>query len=258
MPYTHHVPPLALLQGEPAIPSWLVQAVIVFFLVGLPIIRGIRETLAKKKEFERRRADAPPADGGAPEVDPLDEARRKWEALMRGEEPATPPPAPAERAAPPPMPRPTMAEATPPTQLAGPLSTFAPTPTESEVEAANDEETADAEHFIPDEETRAREENERRIREEREARAAFLQRERESGVGRRATVASDPMTSLGAPTAAATIQRAARPDVLFGVEADTRARRAALRRAMVAAEVLQAPVALRDPEQGPVGLRRTA
>lgn len=246
---------LDLLLAEPALPGWLIQALLVFFFIVLPIIRSIRESLAKKKEFEQRRSgaspDAPPEPDIAAEVE---EARRRWRELVSGEAPA----APVAQAAPPPIPRPTMAEAAPPAQLAGQLSDFRPTPTEDEVEAANDEATADAEHFIPDEETRAREENERRLREEREARSEFLRRERESGAGRRAGVASDPMTSLGAPTAAAEIQRKRRPDVLFGETADPAARRAALRRAIVAAEVLGTPAALRDPATGPVGLRRSA
>lgn len=247
---------LDLLLAEPALPGWLIQALLVFFFIVLPIIRSIRESLAKKKEFEQRRSgaspDAPPEPDIAAEVE---EARRRWRELVSGEAPAAPV---AQAAPPPPIPRPTMAEAAPPAQLAGQLSDFRPTPTEDEVEAANDEATADAEHFIPDEETRAREENERRLREEREARSEFLRRERESGAGRRAGVASDPMTSLGAPTAAAEIQRKRRPDVLFGETADPAARRAALRRAIVAAEVLGTPAALRDPATGPVGLRRSA
>ncbi len=244
-----------LLAPEQGLPVWLIQALLVFFFIGLPILRSLRETLKQKKELEQRRGSADA--GGSDSASQMDEARRRWEALMRGEESA-PPARPAAQAAPPPVPRPTAAEMAPPAQLAGQLSDFQPSPTEDEVEAADDETTADPEHFIPDEETRAREENERRLREERESRIAFLQRERESGAGRRTNVASDPMTSLGAPTAAATIQRAARPNVLFGDGVDAAARRAALRRAILANEVLGSPAALRDPASGPVGLRRPA
>ncbi len=248
---------LPVLLAEQGLPGWLIQALLVFFFIGLPILRSIRETLKKKKELDQRRRDS--GAGDAAEVDPaaqMEEARRRWEALLRGEESAAPVRPAAQMAPPPPIPRPTMAEAASPAQLAGQLSDFKPSPTEDEVEAANDETTADPEHFIPDEETRAREENDRRLRDEREARTAFLQRERETGAGRRANVTSDPMTSLGAPTAAATIQRAARPNVLFGESANAATRRAALRRAILAAEVLGPPVALRDPATGPVGLRR--
>ncbi|MCY2958630.1 MAG: hypothetical protein NTY35_00535 [Planctomycetota bacterium] len=248
--------PPALL-AEPALPGWLVQALLVFFFLVLPIIRGIRESLAKKKELANRRADAGPEQAEEPDATAqMDEARRRWEAMLRGEETA-PPAAPA---VPPAIPvsRPKASDIVPPAQLAGTLTDMKPAPNEDDVETTTDEATADPEHFIPDEETRAVEENDRRLREEREARTDFLRRERETGAGRRANVTSDPMTSLGAPTAAATIQRAVRPDVLFGDLADAKTRRVALRRAIVAAEVLGPPVALRDPATGPVGLRRPA
>lgn len=251
----HLAPTSGIALAEPTLPSWLIQALLVFFFLVLPIVRGIRESLAKKREFERRRDTAPLPSGGEPDVAAqVDEARRRWEALLRGEEtkPAPAPPPPPVVAA-----RPTAAEAVPP-PLGGALSDFAPAPSEDQVEAANDEETADAEHFIPDEETRAREENDRRLRDEREARAAFLQRERESGAGRRAGVAADPMTSLGAPTAAAVVERARRANPLGIDLATPERRRASLRRAILANEVLGAPIALRDPASGPPGLRRSA
>jgi len=247
---------LALL-AEDTIPGWIIKAALIFFFIGLPILRGIKETLAKKKEFAEQRRQARDL-GSAPagEVEDLDEAKRRFEALLRGEEPApraapTPPP-------PPPVPRPTMAEAPPPAQLAGRLSDLPDAPSEDEAEAAATRETADTEHFVVDEETKAREELDRRLRDERDSRTEFLRRERESGAGRRLNVAADEMTSLGAPTAAATIQRAQRPEVLFTALADAKARRAALRRAIIASEVLGAPAALRGPDSGPAGLRQSA
>jgi hypothetical protein len=246
--------PLLIADGDDVL-GWIFKALIVLFFIGLPIVRSIREAIAKQKEMTQRRADAPLGSETDPRAQ-MAEARRRWEALVRGEEaPAVPraaPPAPA------PVARPTAAEASSSRPLSGPLSDLRPAPTEDEVEAANDESTADSEHFVPDEEAQAREENDRRLREERESRSAFLQRERESGAGRRANVAADAMTSLGAPTAAARIERAVRPQVLFGDLDSALVRKAALRRAIVAAEVLGPPVALRDPATGPVGMRRPA
>jgi hypothetical protein len=178
----------------------------------------------------------------------MEDARRRFEALLRGEAPepviARDPPSTASANAP---------EA----RLAGRLTDMTPVPNEDDVESSSNPETADPEHFIPDEEERSREEIDRRIRVERESRTEFLRRERLSGAGRRASVAADPMTSLGAPTAAAKIQRAVRPDVLFPDGASAAVRVAAMRRAVLAAEVLGQPCALRDPAAGPVGLRRS-
>lgn len=239
-------------QAEEVFPGWLIKAVLIFLLFGLPILRGIKETLAKKTEQRRQARDHGTAP--TPEVEDLSEAKRRFEALLRGEE------LPRREApvAPPPMPRQTAAEASPPAQLAGRLSDLSEAPSEDDAEAAASEETADAEHFVVDEETKAREELDRRLRDERDSRTEFLKRERESGAGRRVNVAAEEMTSLGAPTAAATIQRAQRPEVLFTALADAKARRAALRRAMIASEVLGAPAALRGPDSGPAGLRQSA
>jgi len=246
---------LALL-AEESFPGWIIKAVLIFMFIGLPILRGIKETLAKKKELTEQRRQARD-QGGFPagEVEDLGEARRRFEALLRGEEP---PARTTTVAPPPPMSRHVAAEATPPTQLAGRLSDLSEAPSEEEAEAAATEETADAEHFVVDEETKAREELDRRLRDERDSRTEFLKRERESGAGRRVNVAADEMTSLGAPTAAATIQRAQRPEVIFTALADAKARRTALRRAIIASEVLGAPAALRGPDAGPAGLRQSA
>jgi len=246
---------LALL-AEESVPGWIIKAVLIFMFIGLPILRGIKETLAKKKELTEQRRQARD-QGGLPasEVEDLGEARRRFEALLRGEEP---PARTATVAPPPPMPRHIEAEATPPTQLAGRLSDLSEAPSEDDAEGAATEETADAEHFVVDEETSAREELDRRLRNERASRTEFLKRERESGAGRRLNVAADEMTSLGAPTAAATIQRAQRPEVIFTALADAKSRRAALRRAIIASEVLGAPAALRGPDAGPAGLRQSA
>ncbi|MBL8861533.1 MAG: hypothetical protein JNK02_05930 [Planctomycetes bacterium] len=252
---------LGLLPQEQGLPGWLIQALLVFFFLVLPVVRGIRETIAKRKELagelERRRRAGPEREAEPdPEALDLEEARRRFEAMLRGEH-ATPP---ATQAAPPPppVPRPTLADSPAPRELAGRLSDLPPAPDENEAEAAVSPEAADADHFVVDEESSAAEENERRLREERASRGDYLRREREQSVSRRTTVTADGQTSFGAPTPAATIQRATRPEVLFAGGADPASRRAALRRAIVAAEVLGSPAAIRDPEHGPLGLRRTA
>lgn len=250
--------PFAL--ADNGIPGWVIQAVLVFFFIGLPILRSIREAAVKRRELERRRAelrDGPSRSTGADPMaestpDPMeqmDEARRRFEALLRGEEPASaPPPAPV-------LVRESASEPVPQARLAGRLSELRPAPNENDAERGDDPDSADPEHFIEDEELRSRDEIDRRLRVERDERSDFLRRERESGIGRRSGVAADPMTSLGAPTAAATIERAVRPDALFATDANAVDRRAAMRRAFIAAEILGAPTALRDGGSGPAGLR---
>ncbi len=244
--------PFAL--AERSIPGWIIQAVLVFLFIGLPILRSIRESAAKKRALDRDRPSreprSSPASGESADDPPDDmqEARRRFEALLRGEAPDSAPRIPPPRAR--------VAEApVPEAALAGRLTDMRPAPNEDDTEAGDDPETADPEHFIPDEELRSREEIDRRIRVEREARADFLARERAGSVGRRTSVAAETMTSIGAPTAAATIERAVRPDALFEPDANANDRRAAMRRAFIAAEILGAPTALRDGGTGPASLR---
>lgn len=245
-------------------PGWIIQALLVFFFIGLPILRSIREAAGKRRELERRRAETtaettaeprgvPSAEAytdSAPDpVEQMEEARRRFEALLRGEEPRSASPTvsiPVREARP---------ELVPQARLGGRLSELRPAPNENDAERGDDPDTADPEHFIEDEELRSREEIDRRLRVERDARSDFLRRERENGIGRRSGVASDPMTSLGAPTAAATIHRTVRPDALFGPDASAADRQAAMRRAFVASEILGAPTALRDAGSGPASLR---
>jgi hypothetical protein len=251
-----------VLLAEPGIPTWLIQAFLVFIFVVLPLVRGVRESLAKKRELEQRRLDrVDPAQSpdGSDAPDAMDEARRRWEALMRGEEVSAPPAPP-----PPPIPRPTAASiphasAAPP--LVGQLSDMAPAPSENETEEADDEATADPEHGIPDEETLAREANARRLRVERGERSDFLRREREGGAGRRANVAPDALTSLGGEAAVTVRPARARAELPFAGLGDPRERRTALRRALVMSEVLGTPLGLTETgttASGPVGLRPTS
>jgi hypothetical protein len=136
-----------------------------------------------------------------------------------------------------------------------------PAPSEDETEKAGDEATADPEHWIPDEEQLARDANANRLKVERGERSDFLRREREGGAGRRANVAPDVLTSLGG-VAAVTDQPARwRPDMPFADLGDARARRTALRRALVLSEVLGTPAGLTETgagAAGPVALRKPA
>jgi len=251
-----------LLLADPGIPTWLIQAFLVFLFVVLPIVRGVRESMAKKRELEQRRLDrvdpTPEPDG----PDAMEEARGRWEALMRGEEVSAPP----ARAVPPPppIPRPTAATAAPvPTSapFGGRPSDLTPAPSENETEKANDEATADPEHWIADEEQSAREGNVQRLKVERGERSEFLRREREGGAGRRANVAPDVLTSLGGAAAVTDMPTLWRPDMPFAELGDPRARRAALRKAVVLSEVLSTPAGLTAMgigAAGPVALRQTS
>ncbi len=253
---------MVLLLAEPGIPTWLIQAFLVFLFVVLPIVRGVRESMAKKRELEQRRLDRVDPEQAPDAPDAMDEARRRWESLLRGEEVSAPPARSAPP--PPPIPRPTAASAPPvPMQapLVGRLSDMKPAPSENETEEADDEATADPEHWIPDEEQSAREANVQRLKVERGERSDFLRREREGGASRRANVAPDLLTSLGGVAAVTEVAVHWRPDMPFAELGDPRARRAALKRAVVMSEVLGTPaglIAMGTGAAGPVALRQTS
>jgi len=81
---------MSFLLAEPGIPSWLIQAGLVFFFVVLPIIRGVRESMAKKRELEQRRFDRvdPAQAADAPDTtDAMDEARRRRRRRSRSRDP---------------------------------------------------------------------------------------------------------------------------------------------------------------------------
>ncbi|MEY2807787.1 MAG: hypothetical protein RIR65_2204 [Planctomycetota bacterium] len=247
-----------------------IKFVVFFFVVVLPILRTIHEAVKTRQAESRRRAESgAPAteveEGGDADADG-DEARRAFEALMRGEDPARAP-------APPPIPAAAPAvevvsrrvergragdlhrearESELPGQIEERLETRGDEARSSEGESY--EEELEARGLAqPDEEELAAAENRRRIDEERSRREAFLRAERESAAGRRVTVGSAAMTSFEldkkpVETAATRPARAERATKLLGTRAD-------LRRAVLAAEVLGRPSALREPGEGPVGLR---
>jgi hypothetical protein len=214
-----------------AIVDWIMRHIgpifigIVFFV--LPLLRSLKEQAAKKKAMEAR--GGPPAEEDG-EVD----GSEAWKALMRGETrevarpPAVEPPPLARNVAPPPPARPVEGSETQPT-LSGRLSDFADAPTEDEEESTLDEEGL------------ARELNDRLLREELQRRSDFLAREKESPA--RKTVTPETLTTIDATDTVklAAVDRSAGA-LLFGPGAD---RRDALRRALVAREVLGPPLALR-------------
>jgi hypothetical protein len=213
--------------------------VALFFFI-LPILRALKEAKEKQREAEARRTQAP-----AEEKSDEQKAKEMWADLLRGEAPAPPPRPPPVPSPARPVPQPIASNAGPPPQLAPPMQVFSDVPTEAEMES-----TFDA--------TReAQVQNEAALRNERTRRDDFLRREREGAETPRASVEPTAMTSfeLGGDEVIEIQARALRRRDLLGLEKN---RRAALRRALVGAEVLGRPVALRTggEEIGPLALRR--
>lgn len=199
---------------------------VVFFV--LPIVRGLMEQAKKKKQILERETPPPARDDEEPD------GRKAWEALMRGEEPVSKPPPLVEppimmrTVTPPPIKRAVEGSEVHPT-LTGRLSDFPSAPTENEEEGSLDEESL------------ARELNDRMLREEMQRRSDFLSRERENAA--RKEIAPESLVSIEARETekAVVIDRSAL-GALFTQGVD---RRVALRRAMIAREVLGPPLALR-------------
>lgn len=248
----------------------LVKFAVFFFVVVLPILRTIHEAVKAR----RAEAEARDARGGAPleaeeELDEEAQARRAWEALMRGEQPAqaAPPPPPpvapaaegvsrrVERGKAGDLGREAL-EVEPPAKVENRYERYGDEAVSSEGASYEEEIAASGEEQL-DEEALATAANQRRIDEERARREAFLRSEREGAAGRRESVVAEAMTSFdlerqiqpaAAPAAAATpAARGARPRVLRS--------RDDVRRGILAAEILGRPAALRERSEGPVGLR---
>jgi hypothetical protein len=211
--------------------------VALFFFI-LPILRAIKEAKEKQREAEARRTQAPSEEKSEEE-----KAQEMWADLLRGEAPAPPPPPP-----PPPPPRAvpqTLPTPEAPAPLAPSIEVFSGSPTEAEMESTFDEARA------------AQDQNDAALRDERARREGFLRREREGAETPRASVEPSDMTSFDvsvSQTADGRAQEKRRRDLL-GLATN---RRAALQRALVGAEVLGRPVALRtgSEEIGPLALRR--
>jgi hypothetical protein len=227
--------------------EWIGPAFVAFFFFVVPIVRAMRESKEKQKQLAQKREQASVSGGGAaPEKGaPADwdaeQARRKWEALLRGEEiepgPYTPAAKPEVVRAPPPV------EASEPATLVGSLSSLEPAPSEDEQESSFDEERMSQ----IDNETLAREEKKRRD--------DFLFAEREGAPVRADVAPALPPERPSEPVLVAADAR--RRESLFGPGARPGSR-SALRRAILASEVLGRPVGLRDgsDEAGPIAARR--
>ncbi len=248
---------LVLQKPDKNLVEFLVQAFLVFIFIVLPIVRGIRESIAKKRENERKRAGL--AGAGEPDDEERERqaARERWEALLRGEQPAE-----AEApSAPPPLPVPTpvqrerASDSLADPMLAADAPVLAPAPVESATEAADDPRSADPEHFIPDEEEVALAENARRLDEERRRREAAI-RGRAGAGGTRDSVVPAARIALRPDAQPAAVVTRRAPSAVHEMLPAGADRLAALRRAVVLAEVLAEPAALRGPDAGPVGLRR--
>lgn len=229
-------------------PEWLGKlvsfAILFMVFVGGPMLRALKES-AEKRRAARERGLAPAETKSAE-----DEARRAWEALLRGESPEGSAEAPAS--APPPVPTPMVQRERAsqpkrepaPGQAEGPapLHTLGAPASEDALETRFDEATEETD---VDEERRAQEVRERELAEERERRRRFRTLEQQSG-GDRADVAPAEISSLQgglaqtANTNAPVRARVENP--LFGAHGGNA--RARLRQALLAREVLGPPRAL--------------
>lgn len=222
-------------------------AILFMVFVGGPLMRALKES-AEKRRLARERGIAPAETASAE-----DEARRAWEALLRGESPerapeVAPPTAPPlvqrERASQPARATPEAAPEGPP-----PLHTLGAPASEDELETRFDEATEEGD---VDEERRAQEVRERELAEERERRRRFRNLEQQSG-GDRAEVAPVEMSSLqGGLAQTANTDAPVRPRVanpLFGAAGGNA--RARLRQALLAREVLGPPRGMRPHDFDP-------
>ena len=205
----------------------LVKFAVFFFVVVLPIVRTIMEAVKARQAEAARREEQGTSAGAEPEsAGDADEdaARRAWEALMRGEEPvrevneAPPPPAPPMVA---PVSRRVEARSVEARSVKGPSSEGA----SSEGESYEEQLEAKGEEQL-DEEEAALVFNQRLLDEERARREAELTR-------RVASVQAERP-----PLDVAVRRTQARPQLLGSREE--------LRRAVLSAEILGRPVALRD------------
>jgi hypothetical protein len=255
--------------------EWIGPAFVAIFFFILPILRAMKEAKEKQRQMAERQGGTGTQAESAREA-----AKRKWEELLRGEEGEAGPYAPPTMAgaetehAPPPSLRPSVphqpAEPVPQPLFEGSLSPFEPVASEEQVERSYDEgrsleQGRSLEDGRFDEEKSAHDAHEEALRAERRRRAEFLAAERGDALAR-ADVASALAPSMGAgmapqrmselsiaPPAAAAPAR----ETTVGAGAGFGSR-SALRRAILASEILGKPVGLRDGSEatGPLGARR--
>ncbi len=209
----------------------LVNGLVVFFFIGLPILKGLLESRKqrKAKEQERERGSAPDE---STQAGTTESARPSWEELLRGEVPAEPP---APAAATPPIPAQTGSRI-PTTGTLVSLDRGAPPMlSEENLEsgAGNDEETL-AEEAIA-----------RREREEFERQQETARRQREAASSQRTSV--EPVYTAGVDLAASRagdLGTPAAPSMLARRTSRTRAPQLNLARAIVMSEIVGPPVGL--------------
>lgn len=229
--------PLLLQRAPESDPGSLLEGLFKFLIFavffGLPILRSVLEA---RKKARARDAQAPSEGADAEEERRAQaaEARRRWEALLRGESPEGAPAAPAP-AAPPPLPASRTERegdrAPPPLVL---FDTSGTSEEELEAEGAGDEER------------RAREELDRRLREERSRREILTERparEEALTMSQVAPPAGGFELAVQEPSAAETVQR--RRYSRGGTGGGYRL--GDLRRAVIASEILGPPVSSRGP-----------
>jgi hypothetical protein len=198
-----------------------IQVLVVFFLFGLPVLRGLLESARKARERRAGEGGGARAEREAAEA----EARRRWEERLRGEgagapaAPAAPPPAPPSRV---PLP----AEPPPPPPLVV-IDSLPGDPSRRLEDAAGDEELS------------AREELDRRLFEERRRREDFVRLEREAAATRRVGVEPEYVPAFELEVARP-VEEAREPAVRRPALAGS-----GLRAAVIASEVLGRPLALR-------------
>jgi type IV secretory pathway VirB10-like protein len=205
----------------------LINGAVVFFFIGLPILKGLLESRKQRKAKEQQRAPAEPTASTTTEP-----ARPSWEELLRGDVPTEP-----IATTPPPLPT-TMQPGSrvPTTGTLVSLDKAAPQMlSEENLESESES----------DEETLAEEAIARREREEFARQQETARRQRESASSLRASV--EPVYVAGVDLAtprAADLTTAAAPSALERRATRGRMPRASLARAMVMSEILGPPVGL--------------
>ncbi len=204
----------------------IINGLVVFVFIGLPIVKSILESRKQEKEKQRRASvetEAPPVE---------ERARPTWEELLRGEvesPPAVPPPIPPSAQSP----------------VSRVPSTGSLVDLESSAPPMLSEENLESEG-ASDEEAIAQEAIERREREELARQQEIVRRQREAASSMRESV--EPVYTAGVDLAAA------RPaPALARAASRSRIPRTELARGVVMAEILGAPVGL-----DPLGERRAS
>ena len=222
----------------------LLKYAAIFFLIVLPIIRSIVEAARKSRE------KAPDADVATRRAS-ADEARRRWEELMRGGDAAEAEPAEAQPPPPPPPPSvprvPAPLAPTPAPLASAPAPLARGRDDELARRGLEDEhafETRSDEEAREDEEAAALRAIEARDRAERLRRRALVEADRAAATSHRGTVGTieGPTFELEVGDASGAATPAAPSSPRAGLRLSGRRE---LRRAVIASEILGSPLGLR-------------